>query len=49
MAGHWGDEQVSIQNLEVVDIRAEQDLMLIKGAVPGAKQGIIIVRLAAKG
>jgi len=49
MAGHWGDEQVSIQNLEVVDIRAEQDLMLIKGAVPGAKQGIVIVRLAAKG
>ncbi|HJX09367.1 MAG TPA: 50S ribosomal protein L3 [Candidatus Binatia bacterium] len=49
MAGHWGDERVSIQNLEVVDIRAEQDLMLIKGAVPGAKQGIIIVRLAAKG
>jgi len=49
MAGHWGDERVSIQNLEVVDIRAEQDLMLIKGAVPGAKQGIVIVRLAAKG
>ncbi len=49
MAGHWGDEQVSVQNLEVVDIRAEQDLMLIKGAVPGAKQGIVIVRLAAKG
>ena len=49
MAGHWGDEQVSIQNLEVVDIRAEQDLLLIKGAVPGAKQGIVIVRLAAKG
>lgn len=49
MAGHWGDERVSIQNLEVVEIRAEQDLMLIKGAVPGAKQGIVIVRLAAKG
>jgi large subunit ribosomal protein L3 len=49
MAGHWGDERVSIQNLEVVDIRAEQNLMLIKGAVPGAKQGVVIVRLAAKG
>ncbi len=48
MAGHWGDEQVSIQNLEVVDIRAEQNLLLIKGAVPGAKQGVVIVRLAAK-
>jgi large subunit ribosomal protein L3 len=48
MAGHWGDERVSIQNLEVVDIRAEQNLMLIKGAVPGAKQGVVILRLAAK-
>lgn len=49
MAGHWGDERVSIQNLEVVDIRAEQNLMLIKGAVPGAKEGVVIVRLAGKG
>jgi large subunit ribosomal protein L3 len=48
MAGHWGDEQVSIQNLEVVEIRPEQNLMLIKGAVPGAKQSVVIVRLAAK-
>jgi len=49
MAGHWGDEQVSIQNLEVVAIRPEQNLLLIKGAVPGAKQGIVIVRPAVKG
>jgi large subunit ribosomal protein L3 len=49
MAGHWGDEAVSIQNLEIVEIRAEQNLMLIKGAVPGAKQGVVIVQLAAKG
>jgi len=49
MAGHWGDERVSTQNLEVVDIRPEQNLMLIKGAVPGAKQGIVIVRPAVKG
>jgi large subunit ribosomal protein L3 len=49
MAGHWGDEQVSVQNLEVVDIRAEENLMLVKGAVPGAKQGIVIVRRAVKG
>ncbi len=48
MAGHWGDERVSIQNLEVVEIRPEQNLMLIKGAVPGAKQSVVIVRLAAK-
>jgi large subunit ribosomal protein L3 len=48
MAGHWGNEQVSIQNLEVVDIRAEENLMLVKGAVPGAKHGIVIMRSAAK-
>ncbi len=49
MAGHWGNEQVSIQNLEVVDVRPEQNLMLVRGAVPGAKQGVVIVRRAAKG
>jgi large subunit ribosomal protein L3 len=49
MAGHWGNERVSIQNLEVVEIRSEGNLMLVKGAVPGAKQGVVIVRRAAKG
>jgi large subunit ribosomal protein L3 len=49
MAGHWGNEQISVQNLEVVDIRPENNLMLIRGAVPGAKQGIVVVRRAVKG
>ena len=49
MAGHWGDERISVQNLEIVDIRADDNLMLIKGAVPGAKHGIVIVRRAVKG
>jgi large subunit ribosomal protein L3 len=49
MAGHWGNETVSIQNLEVVDVRPEQNLMLVRGAVPGAKRGVVIVRRAAKG
>src|SRR6266404_2620126 len=49
MAGHWGDEQISVQNLEVIDIRVEDNLMLIKGAIPGAKQGIVVVRRAVKG
>ncbi len=49
MAGHWGNEQVSVQNLEVVDVRAEQNLMLVRGAVPGAKRGVVVVRRAAKG
>jgi large subunit ribosomal protein L3 len=49
MAGHWGNETVSIQNLEVVDVRPEQNLMLVRGAVPGAKHGVVIVRRAVKG
>jgi large subunit ribosomal protein L3 len=49
MAGHWGNEQISVQNLEVVDIRPEANLILIKGAVPGARQGIVVVRQAMKG
>jgi large subunit ribosomal protein L3 len=49
MAGHWGNEQISVQNLEVIDIRPEADLILIKGAVPGARQGIVLVRQAMKG
>jgi large subunit ribosomal protein L3 len=49
MAGHWGNERVSIQNLEVVEIRPEENLMLVKGAVPGAKHGVVIVRHAIKG
>jgi len=49
MAGHWGNEKISVQNLEVVDIRVDDNLMLVKGAVLGAKQGIVVVRRAVKG
>lgn len=48
MAGHWGDEQVTVQNLEVVRVDAERHLLLIKGAVPGAPGGDVIVRPAVK-
>jgi len=44
MAGHWGNEQVSVQNVEVVDVRPEENLMLIRGAVPGAKHGVVVIR-----
>ncbi|MDP9131392.1 MAG: 50S ribosomal protein L3 [Candidatus Binatota bacterium] len=49
MAGHWGNEQIATQNLLVVDIRAEENLMFVRGAVPGAKQGVVILRPAVKG
>ena len=48
MAGHWGNEKVSTQNLEVVEIRAEQNLLLVRGAVPGAKRGVVVLRPAVK-
>ncbi|MFO1170962.1 MAG: 50S ribosomal protein L3 [Hyphomicrobiaceae bacterium] len=48
MAGHMGDVRVTTQNLEVVRIDTERGLVLIKGAVPGAKGGWVLVRDAAK-
>ena len=48
MAGHMGAEKVTTQNLEVVRVDAERNLLLIKGAVPGAPGGDVIVRLAVK-
>ncbi|MGV6806352.1 MAG: 50S ribosomal protein L3 [bacterium] len=49
MAGHMGAEQVTTQNLEVVRVDAERGLLLIKGAVPGAPGGDVVVRPAVKG
>ena len=48
MAGHMGDVQVTKQNLEVVSTDAERGLILIKGAIPGAKGGYILISDAIK-
>jgi large subunit ribosomal protein L3 len=48
MAGHMGDERVTTQNLEIVRVDAERNLLLIKGAVPGAPGGTVMVRPAVK-
>lgn len=48
MAGHMGDQRVTAQNLEVVSIDEERGLVLVKGAVPGAAGGIVLVRDAVK-
>lgn len=48
MAGQMGNERVTTQNLEVVRVDAERNLILIKGAVPGAAGGRVMVRPAAK-
>ena len=49
MAGRMGHERVTTQNLKVHKIDAENGLLLIKGAVPGPKGGLVFVRTAAKG
>ena len=43
-----GNERVTVQNLEIVRVDAERNLLLIKGAVPGPKGGVITVRKAIK-
>lgn len=43
MGGHTGDQQVTIKNLEIVEIDAENNELLIKGAVPGARNGILLI------
>ena len=48
MSGHMGNEQVTTQNLEIIRIDSERNLLLIKGAVPGAPGGDVIVRFAEK-
>lgn len=49
MAGHWGVERVTVQNLEVVEVRAAENLILIKGAIPGMTGGLVVLRQAVKG
>ena len=48
MAGQYGNEQVTVQNLLVVKIDSEKNLIAIKGAVPGAKDGIVFIRDSVK-
>ena len=43
LAGHLGHERVTVQNLEVAKIDAENNLIAIKGAIPGPKKGIVVV------
>lgn len=48
MPGRMGNERVSIQSLSVVKVRAEDNLLLVKGAVPGHKNGLLIIKKAVK-
>ena len=48
MPGHFGVERVTVQNLEIVKVDEERNLLLIKGAVPGANGGLLLVRNTCK-
>lgn len=47
MAGHMGDERVTVKNLEIVEVIPEKNILLIKGAVPGARNSLVIIKSAA--
>ncbi len=48
MAGHLGAETVTVQNLTVAKVDAENNLIAIKGAIPGPNGGIVVVRDTVK-
>ena len=48
MGGHMGDERRTVQNLKVVEVIAEKNVLLIAGAIPGGKNGYVIIRTAVK-
>ena len=48
MAGHMGGVRVTVQNLEVVRVDAENNLLLVKGAVPGPKKSLVTIRESVK-
>lgn len=48
LAGHLGHERVTIQNLDIVKVDAENNLIAIKGGIPGPKGGIVLIRDSVK-
>ncbi|MBY0399520.1 50S ribosomal protein L3 [Myxococcota bacterium] len=49
MAGHMGNERVTVQNLEVMKVDAERNLIFVRGAVPGHPNGLVKIRKSGKG
>ncbi len=49
MAGHMGDERVTVRHLEVIRTDPERNLLLVKGAVPGAKNGLLLIKKSGGG
>ena len=48
LPGHMGSEQVTIQNLEIAKVDVERNLLLVKGAIPGAKGSVVTIASAVK-
>jgi large subunit ribosomal protein L3 len=48
MSGHMGDERTTLQNLEVVDVLADDNIVLVRGNVPGGKNGYVLLQKAVK-
>ena len=48
MPGHMGSKQVTIQNLEIVRVDIENNLLLVKGAVPGPKKSLVTIKETVK-
>lgn len=49
MAGHWGVDRITVQNLEVIEVRPDENLILVKGGIPGPNGGLVILKAAVKG
>jgi large subunit ribosomal protein L3 len=48
MPGHHGNQRITIQNIRVVDVREDQNLILLQGGIPGARNGLVFIRSATK-
>jgi large subunit ribosomal protein L3 len=48
MGGHMGAEQVTVRNLEIVEVDTEDNVLMVKGAVPGPNGGYVVVRRAKR-
>jgi large subunit ribosomal protein L3 len=48
MPGHYGNERVTVQNIRVIDVKEDQNLILLQGGIPGARHGFVFIRSASK-
>lgn len=48
MPGHMGTNNVTVQNLKVIGVRAEDNVLLVQGGIPGSRGGLVVIRKAMK-